>query len=707
MILSAVAFAAVLSVLRTVVAQAPVNGTPTSPKVSSTSGLAAKSTVRPYSEWTPTPPGSKPLQVGSARSTGSYLPPPAGYSRQQPTASYPDSRPRLTSPVMAGGDGVRPVSLELPPPSMELPGFQPGVGAASGSLPPPSVTVEPQGRDNTVPAVPPLDGNPTVPPLGSGGPIPPAPLAPPSSTPIVPVLTPPPSGLPSGEGTQTRSGVSSVGMSNDAGSSSMLPMSNPSTGVATGFSSKTTQSVTVEAVCPETIVFGQEYRYELVVRNTGGTTTMGVRVEDEVPVSARFISSDPPAEYNGDRLVWNLGQLDPSGEKRIVVRLKPSDEGELQSRATVTYTTAVAVRTRVTRPRIAVIVTGPEVCRVGEETTLSIKVSNTGTGPAQRMILQADLAEGLIHPQGRKIEAELTHLPAGESKVVPLKLMAGKAGLQQCQITVAVEGSSDATARASINVVEPLLHLTQSGPTKCLVRGEPVYELTLANPGTATTDPITMYTVLPEGFEFIQASDQASYNPTNRAVAWKLGGLAPGASRTVTVKLRAIAAADGSLRTIAQATPEQAPIGQAGVNPARQVVRPLEAKTETAIKSEGVAAVRFEVIDLEDPVEVGKEAVYEIRVTNQGTGICSNIQLVAALGEGTVYTGSSGPTQIKVQGQHLVFEPIPTLAVKGEVVYRVRVKGTLAGEARFRVQLTSDQVRTPVIKEESTRFYQQ
>ena len=103
---------------------------------------------------------------------------------------------------------------------------------------------------------------------------------------------------------------------------------------------------------------------------------------------------------------------------------------------------------------------------------------------------------------------------------------------------------------------------------------------------------------------------------------------------------------------------------------------------------------------------MGKEAVYEIRVTNQGTGACTNVQLVAAIAEGTEYKGSSGPTQIKAQGQHLVFDPIPTLAVKGEAVYRVRVRGTAAGDLRFRVQLTCDQVRTPVVKEESTQVLQ-
>jgi uncharacterized repeat protein (TIGR01451 family) len=189
---------------------------------------------------------------------------------------------------------------------------------------------------------------------------------------------------------------------------------------------------------------------------------------------------------------------------------------------------------------------------------------------------------------------------------------------------------------------------------------------------------------------------------------WKLAGLAPSGTKTVSLKLRSTAAGDGLLRTIAQTAPEQPVVGPAGVGaPAKPTTRVLEAKTETSIKSEGVAAVRFEVLDLDDPVEVGKEAVYEVRVTNQGTGACTNVQLVAAIAEGTEYKGSSGPTQVKAQGQHLVFEPIATLAAKGEAVYRIKIRGSGAGDSRFRVQLTCDQVRTPVVKEESTRFYKQ
>jgi uncharacterized repeat protein (TIGR01451 family) len=324
------------------------------------------------------------------------------------------------------------------------------------------------------------------------------------------------------------------------------------------------------------------------------------------------------------------------------------------------------------------------------------------------MILTAKLSDGLVHPQGTVIEAELTNLPAGETRAIPLKVSAAKAGLQWCQITVSAEGSQDATGKASVNVVEPMLQVSQTGPAKCHVRAEPSYEVTLSNPGTAPTEPISLYCILPESFEYVQANDNGTFVPANRAVVWKLPSLPAGGTKTVSLKLRAVTAGDGMLRTIAQAVPEQPVITPTGVNaPARPAGRALDAKTETAIKAEGVAAIKFEVCDIEDPVEVGKEAIYEIKVTNQGTGACTNVQLVASLAEGTSFVGSTGTTTVKAQGQHLVFEPIQQLSVKGEAVYRVRVRSTVSGDLRFRVQLTCDQVRTPVIKEESTSFYKE
>ena len=321
------------------------------------------------------------------------------------------------------------------------------------------------------------------------------------------------------------------------------------------------------------------------------------------------------------------------------------------------------------------------------------------------MVLQALLTDGLLHSQGLKLRWRSRTSCGGDEDGAA----AGdrrESGIPDCQVSVRAVGSPETGARRRRSTWSNRCCTSPERPAKCYVRGaEPVYEITLSNTGTAATDAITLYSVLPEGFDFVQSSEGGAYSAPNRAVVWKLAGLTPGTSKAFSLKMRATVAGEGTLRTVAQAVPEQPVQGAGGA--AKPAGRVVEAKAESPIKAEGVAAVRFEVIDLDDPVETGKEAVYEIRVTNQGTGVCTNVQLVAALAEGTTYTGSSGPTQVKAQGQHLVFDPIANLAVKGEAVYRVKVRGAVAGDLRFRVQLTCDQVRTPVVKEESTRFFRE
>ena len=680
-------------------------------------GNLPATTVRPFSDWTPgaPQPGYTPSQPNNGvRQAGAFQPMPPSNFNTPPGARRP------TAPVVAGPDGVRPAGgPDLPPPNMDIPTFKPGMGATppppAGALPPPSISLDPgatpypatdlKPANPLVPPppsmVPPLPAFPSVPlvqvpPVGAGPkPLPPFnPAAPPA------LIPPPPATI---EVTPPAVSLLLPGVTPTAAAPPL-----PVVGTLPG---RLAPSVSVEAVCPETVVFGQELKYDLVVKNTGAVAVASVRLEDEIPAGARFVGSDPQAEVNGDRIAWVVGALEPGAERRVSVRVKPADEGEVRSRATVSFAVSVDARSRVTRPRLAASIVGAEVCRAGEETTFQIKVTNSGSGPATKMMLQARLSDGLVHPQGMIIEAELQAVLPGDTKVVPLKVAAAKAGLQWCQISIGADGSPDATAKASVNVVEPVLVVKQTGPAKCLVRAEPVFGIELSNPGTAATDPVQLYAVVPDGFEFVQASDGGGFSPTNRAVGWSLPALAPGSVRAVSLKLRAVAATDALLRTIATASPPQpagGPVAAAGVGVAvRAGGRVLETKAETAIKAEGVAAIRFEVLDVEDPVEVGKEALYEIRVMNQGTGDCTNVQLAAVMADGTAFTGSSGPTQIKAQGQQLLFEPIPKLGAKDVVVYKVRVRGTVAGDLRFSVQLRCDQVTTPISKDESTKFYKE
>ena len=134
-----------------------------------------------------------------------------------------------------------------------------------------------------------------------------------------------------------------------------------------------------------------------------------------------------------------------------------------------------------------------------------------------------------------------------------------------------------------------------TGPGHCFVKGEPDFAIELTNPGTAATDAVQLWAQLPAGFELSSASDGGTFAEANRAVGWRLPGLPAGGAKSIALRLRAVAPADGTIRVVAQMTPPEVTVTQAGVGPAS--APPLEARAEVAIKAEGVPALRFEVID--------------------------------------------------------------------------------------------------------------
>ncbi|QEL13938.1 CARDB domain-containing protein [Limnoglobus roseus] len=587
------------------------------------------------------------------------------------------SEPIAISPPKLAADPIIATPIVTPPLTV-LPTAVPAPGPVGSPLPPPKLSVE-----SSLPDIKPEPRPLTFTPPAAAGP---TMLKPPPAPPAL-STAPVPATLPAVPTTL-------------AGAANPAPTSFPIAGLAT----RSTPSVVLEEVAPESVSVNQPLTYELVVRNTGSTAVANVRVEDEPSAGAKYMSSEPAAEQAAGKLVWQLGTLDAGAEKRIKVTIKPADEGEVRSRAVLSFSAATEARVKVTRPKINLAMSAVEASRVGDEIAFTIRVSNTGSGAASKMQLQANLSDGLNHAQGSVIETDLANLPAGESRTLTLRTLATKSGSQTCSLSVVADGNPAETSKATVAVVEPMLSAKVTGPGKCLVRSEPEFKIELSNPGSAATEPVQAWASIPEGFEFVSATDSGTFNGTNRTVAWKLSNLAVGGKKEVAIKLRATGIVDGSVKVQAQASSAEVP--ETGVTPASaRVARTIEAKAEGAIKAEGVAALRFEVLDVEDPVEVGKEAVYEIKVVNQGTAPCTNVQVIATLADGTSATGANGPTQARGQGQQVTFDALATLETKKEAVFKVKVKGGTAGDQRFRVQLVCDQIKTPIAKEESTRFY--
>jgi uncharacterized repeat protein (TIGR01451 family) len=111
------------------------------------------------------------------------------------------------------------------------------------------------------------------------------------------------------------------------------------------------------------------------------------------------------------------------------------------------------------------------------------------------------------------------------------------------------------------------------------------------------------------------------------------------------------------------------------------------------------------MIDLEDPILVGGTETYEITIINQGSAVDTNIRLVCTLPDNMEYITGSGPTEATVKGKKVTFAPLVNLAPKARAIYRLTCKANTTGDVRFHVEMTSDQIKSPVEENEATRIY--
>ena len=447
-------------------------------------------------------------------------------------------------------------------------------------------------------------------------------------------------------------------------------------------------SLSIERDRPDETQVGKPAKFVIKVRNVGQVPAQNVVVTDQVPQGTRFLSASPETVPSADgSLVWDLGVLQPNEDATLTVELMPEVEGEIGSVAEVTFRIPSAIRTIATKPLLKVEHTGPAKVLIGQDVPFQITVSNPGSGIATGVVIEVDVPEGLAHDGGREIMSDRFDLRPNESKKLDLILRAAQAGVVQNVVRAVGDASLMAEHRTQLEVLAPELQVATAGPTKRFLDRPVKYQIGLSNPGTAAANNIELVARLPRGLKFTAADKKGQYDPRQHAVLWSLEELPAGEQGMV--ELTALPTDTGEQKLHIEA---RASLG-------------LEFQHDHVTLVEDITDLVFTVSDENVPIEVGSETTYQIRVANNGTKVAKNVQLSVTVPQGLEITDSDGPSQVELQGDQLVMQPITQLAQGEEAVYRLTAKGTRAGDQVLRVQLLSDEFSTPVTKEEITKVY--
>jgi uncharacterized repeat protein (TIGR01451 family) len=448
-------------------------------------------------------------------------------------------------------------------------------------------------------------------------------------------------------------------------------------------------AISLEWIGPVTARLNQPATYQILAKNISSAPVHNVMVRHRIPTGVRIGGSEPKGISDGGVLTWDLGTLMPTQEKRIDLQIVPEAKVQFNCQATVTFTGSSTLKVLVREPKLVLKVTVPDKIVQGDTATVSMTVSNPGDGQADHVKIKALLPEGLEHARGKMVEVDLGNLSAGENRTVQLVCLTKTPGPQVVDCSAIADAGLAAQDTGKVEVVLPRLDLAVSGPRLRYLERHATYILKVTNPGSAAASNVTIVHQLPQGFKFVTASNGGRHDFTSRTVSWFIGDLTPGESREVTLEAVAINVGDHKHSAFATAA------------------RGLKTEGDVMTRVEGLSALLMELCDTDDPVEVGADTSYEIRVTNTGSKTETNLELVCTVPDKMEFRGAKSSTGCKyrVDGHDVIFEPLPRLAPRADAIYRVLVRGIAPGDLRFRARIRADGLTEPVLREESTKVY--
>lgn len=442
--------------------------------------------------------------------------------------------------------------------------------------------------------------------------------------------------------------------------------------------------LTLEKHGPSSVSMGQPLHYEIVVQNLGSEPAPQVRVEDELGDGLRYLGGNPQPVLQGNRVVWNLDQVAPGARHQLCLDVQASSPGEVFSQTSASL--GGGVRTRVTPSGLEVSVTGPGKAVLGQTATIEITLKNVSQQKLSG-VLQVKMPAGLRHLLGENIEADIHDLEPGAERKVPLPAEAKQPGRHVLEVHVRANDGQEAVAQGSIFVGEPGLSVQLPSLARVGLDRDGELSIEVANFSAQPARNIAVTDTLPEGLDYAAASDRGYYRSVTRSIHWLIDYLPPGQAKVLKVKCRA--------RTAGPLTHHVTARSQQG----------LQAQAEGSVVADGQARLSLKVSGRDKALEVGRETVYEVRVINEGTSADTNIELRTTLPQGMLAKIAQGPTSYRIEGQTIVFDTLARLDGRMQAIYLVTVQAQAAGDRRLRAEVTSQQLRSPLVREERTVVY--
>jgi len=445
--------------------------------------------------------------------------------------------------------------------------------------------------------------------------------------------------------------------------------------------------IKMDKIIPNEVSLNRSFTYSIVITNLTNTTLAKVVLAEAIDENFDFVSAAPAAQIVSNQLVWSFESLGPKAVERIEIIDAPRSMNTLKHNTTLTYAVTASANIHVVQPKLDLARKVPAEVLLCEAFAIEYVIQNTGTGTAKDVKIIETLPDGLTTVDGSpEVNFNVGSLRSGQSRNFSVELRANRKGLYLNKAQ-AVSGSNltiESTPSAT-TVRQPTLVISKNGAERQYLGRSLSYEITVINKGDGVAKNTILEETIPVDITGIEAS--AGTDVSGSRLRWELGTIPANSSKTVRVAYK----------------PTKAGIFTSDTTVNAYCTEPVNSLTRTAVV--GIPVVRIDVVDLEDPVELGSNVTYIITASNDGSAPDHNLRLVCQLEDKLQYVSDTGATHASVMGQTLNFVQLRTLAPNTKATWRIVAKAVRAGDIRFRATLTSDELTRPIEVTEATYLY--
>jgi uncharacterized repeat protein (TIGR01451 family) len=439
-----------------------------------------------------------------------------------------------------------------------------------------------------------------------------------------------------------------------------------------------TPQVTLRVRVPARVAPGEKLTYRLLVENHSQARAHHVLVRDRLSAGARFDHADPKPSENTPDLLWKLGTLEPAARKEITLVVATEGKGEVENHAYVQCEHGQTVRTQVSRPGLRLRVTAPATAQPTIQAfDLKMEVANDGQVEVKDVVLTSELPRGLTLvnapdavDKGNLITWKIGTLRPGQTWSKPLQVMSPEPGEYKVKSDVTATGDLHETADTTVKVGEGKLALKVTGPASARVDRPATYQVTVTNAGKVPSPDVEIVDRLYQGIIFRWASDGGQN--ANQEVRWRLGPLAPGASRTVSCMIQA--EREGLFSNVVRV---QDAIGLSDL-----------AKTSTRFSWLTVSMERRQ-----DAIVVGQQATLVFHLGNAPRGRpVTGVRLSVTVPDGLRVLPLQNALAGDVVGGRVAFAQVARLEPGETRAFSIKVEGVKAGKAIVKAEMITQEM---------------